>query len=413
MATGDKTAFDVADQIRRFNAGRDPERLRRKYAAMRASPFAFLRGSCHLFYARMARGGVHKTAPRVWACGDLHFENFGSYEGDNRLAYFDIVDFDESALAPATWDLVRLLASVQVGAATLQVGKARAQRLCETFVEAYADALVLGKAYWVERDTATGLVHDLLDDLRHREHDAFIGARTQLKGKKRRLKIDEKKTLAVDADQRRRVVAFMRGFAKTQRDPSFYEVFDVARRIAGTGSLGVERYVILVRGEGSPDSNRLLDLKASAASSLLPRLKVSQPTFASHAVRVVALQRRLQAVPMDFLHDVRFENARGNTAAPAVLRGLQPSEDRVAFDRAGGDMKALRALLATLGQVVAWAQLRSAGQGGSASVDALIEFGRRKAWRAPLLAAGRACAAQAVADAKAYNAAFDAGFFSA
>ena len=157
VATNGKTAIDVADVVRRFNAGRDPERLQRKYAAMRASPFAFLRGSCQLFYARMARGGVHKTAPSVWACGDLHFENFGSYEGDNGLAYFDIVDFDESALAPATWDLVRLLASVQVGAAMLQVGSAGAQRLCRTFVEAYADALALGKAYWVERDTATGL----------------------------------------------------------------------------------------------------------------------------------------------------------------------------------------------------------------------------------------------------------------
>lgn len=413
MASKNKTAFDVADLIRRFNTGRDPERLQRKYAAMRASPFAFLRGTCHLFYARMARGGVHKTAPSVWACGDLHFENFGSYEGDNSLAYFDIVDFDEAALAPATWDLVRLLASVQVGAATLQVGQAEAKRLCETFVAAYADALALGKAYWVERDTATGLVHDLLDDLRHRDPAAFIGARTRLKGKKRRLNIDEKKTLAVDADQRRRVVAFMRGFAKTQPDPSFYEVLDVARRIAGTGSLGVERYVILVRGKGSPDHNRLLDLKASAASSLIPRLKVAQPAFASHAARIVAAQRRLQAVPMDFLHAVRFENARRDTAAPAVLRGLQPSEDRVALDRAGGDMKMLGKLLATLGQLVAWAQLRSAGQGGSASVDALIAFGRRKAWRAPLLSAARECAAQTLADAKAYNAAFDADFFSA
>lgn len=413
VATKDKTAFDVADAIRLFNTGRDPERLQRKYAAMRASPFAFLRGSCHLFYARMARGGVHKTAPRVWACGDLHFENFGSYEGANGLAYFDIVDFDESALAPASWDLVRLVASVQVGAPTLQVGKAGAQRLCSTFVEAYADALALGKAYWVERDTATGLVHDLLDDLRHRDHAAFIAARTRLKGKKRRLNIDGKKTLAVDADQRRRVVTFMGGFAKTQPDPSFYDVLDVARRIAGTGSLGVERYVILVRGKGARDGNRLLDLKASAASSLIPRLKVAQPAFASHAARIVALQRRLQAVPMDFLHGVRFESARGNRAAPAVLRGLQPSEDRVALDRAGGDMKALGKLLATLGQVVAWAQLRSAGQGGSASVDALIDFGRRKAWRAPLLTAARDCAAQAVADAQDYNAAFDAGFFSA
>ena len=103
---------DTAQQLKTFNAGREPQRLQLKYAAMRASPFAFLRGSCHLFYARMARGGVHKGAPVGWLCGDLHLENFGSYQGDNGLVYFDINDFDESALAPLTWDLVRLLASV-------------------------------------------------------------------------------------------------------------------------------------------------------------------------------------------------------------------------------------------------------------------------------------------------------------
>jgi len=54
----------------------------------------------------------------------------------------------------------------------------------------------------------------------------------------------------------------------------------------------------------------------------------------------------------------------------------------------------------------------SAGQGGSASVDALIEFGRLEKWRAPLLAAARDCAAQVLADAAACNAAFDAGFFA-
>ncbi len=33
-------------------------------------------------------------------------------------------------------------------------------------------------------------------------------------------------------------------YAALQANPKFYEVLDVARRIAGTGSLGVERYAI-------------------------------------------------------------------------------------------------------------------------------------------------------------------------
>ena len=129
-------AIDVVGQIQGFNAGRDPERLAMKYRAMRASPFAFLRGTCHLFYDRLPRGGVFKSAPLVWVCGDLHMENFGSYKGDNRLVYFDVNDFDESALAPASWDLVRFLTSVCVGAGGFSIGESRAQTLCQSFLGA-------------------------------------------------------------------------------------------------------------------------------------------------------------------------------------------------------------------------------------------------------------------------------------
>ena len=139
-------AIDFVSQIQSFNAGRDPERLAMKYRAMRASPFAFLRGTCHLFYDRLPRGGVFKLAPLAWVCGDLHLENFGSYKGDNRLVYFDVNDFDESALAPASWDLVRFLTSLRVAADSLAVGEARAQALCQIFLDAYASSLVLGIA---------------------------------------------------------------------------------------------------------------------------------------------------------------------------------------------------------------------------------------------------------------------------
>jgi len=90
----------VAGRIVRFNDGRDPERLRLKYRAMAKSAFAFFRGTCHLFWEDWAGGGILDRAPVAWACGDLHFENFGAFKGDNRLDYFDLNDFDESALAP-------------------------------------------------------------------------------------------------------------------------------------------------------------------------------------------------------------------------------------------------------------------------------------------------------------------------
>ena len=130
--------MNVVEDILAFNAGRDPDRLKLKYAAMRASPFAFFRGSCHLFYARLPRDGIFKSAPLAWSCGDLHLENFGSYKGDNRLVYFDINDFDEAALAPASWDPVRLLASLRIAADGRAIARSDADQLCAVFVDTYA-----------------------------------------------------------------------------------------------------------------------------------------------------------------------------------------------------------------------------------------------------------------------------------
>jgi uncharacterized protein (DUF2252 family) len=92
----------VVNRILKANQGRDPERLALKYSAMRTDSFIFLRGTCHLFYDRLPKTGICNSAPLTWCCGDLHIENFGSYKGDNRLVYFDLNDFDEAALAPAS-----------------------------------------------------------------------------------------------------------------------------------------------------------------------------------------------------------------------------------------------------------------------------------------------------------------------
>lgn len=397
--------MDVVGQILRFNAGRDPERLEKKYSRMRADAFVFLRGTCHLFYQRLPRGRIFKTAPLVWSCGDLHFENFGSFKGDNRLAYFDLNDFDEAILAPASWDLVRMLTSLRVGAKSLGVGPADAQVLCVAFLDAYATALALGKAYWVEPQTAHGLVGSLLDGLRTRQRASFLNAYTQTKGKRRLLRIDGKRTLPATDSQRAKVWAFMEAFALTQSDPGFYRVTDVARRVAGTGSLGVERYAILVHGKGAPDSHYLLDLKEALPSALASRVKAKQPQWISEAERIVVTQRRIQAVSMAFLQPVFM----GKTSY--VLRGLQPLEDRVTLDGAKQSIGEIRHAIATMGQIVAWGQLRSAGRQGSAIADELVDFATRPKWQDKLLAASLDCAQHVAQDAATFARAYDDGMF--
>ena len=402
-ALKDTSSNDAVAQIRRANAGREPERLAMKYRAMRGSGFAFLRGTCALFYDRLPRGGLFKSAPPVWVCGDLHLENFGSYRGDNGLAYFDINDFDEAVLAPASWDLVRLLTSAQVATEEMGLPASRRNGIGEALLEAYAAALRSGKSLWVERDTATGLVRQLLESVSSRKRAEFLDSRTVVAGKKRTLRIDGAKALAIDAHERALVAEFMRDFAAAQPDPAFYRMIDVARRIAGTGSLGLDRYVVLVRGKGSPDGNHLLDLKVAERSALAPTLKLAQPRWKTQAHRIAELQRREQAVSVAFLRPVLLGER------PFVLRALQPAQDRVDIARASAEQ--LEQLVASMGQLVAWSHLRSAGRAGSADADALIVFGQRKKWKHALQEAAGSCAARVREDAAVFNAAYDAGAF--
>ncbi len=384
--------LDVVDAIARHNAGRDPQRLAMKYARMAQSPFAFLRGSCHLFYASLPAAALLRGAPLAWSCGDLHFENFGSYQGDNRQVYFDIGDFDEAALAPASWDLLRLLASIQCGSDTLNATVDEALAVSLTCLAAYRAALGEGKPLWVERETSVGLINQLLSDLRQRERADFLAKRTTRDGRKRRLKLDGVKALPASDSQRQQVGEFMAAFAATQADPDFFRVLDIGRRIAGTGSLGLLRYVVLVAGKGSPDDNILLDLKESRPSALAPslaRLSIAQPAWADEANRIAAIQQRMQAVEHAFLHPVKLG------ALPCILKALQPSEDRVAIGEWGKRMgkrgnkklERLEQVVADMARILAWDQLRASGRAGAANADALIDFARRDDWDAEILAA--------------------------
>ncbi len=395
--------MNVVEDIKRHNADREPERLQLKYQKMRASPFAFMRGACHLFYARLPALKLFKSAPPVWACGDLHLENFGSYKGDNRLTYFDLNDFDEAALAPTTWELVRMLTSILVAAPNLSINPTEAAALCKIYLQNYAQALGTGKAYWVERETAQGQIRDLLVSLHQRQRSIFIRERTQLKGKRRVLKIDGRRTLAASPEQHQAVAAFMKKFALKQSQPAFFKLLDVARRVAGTGSLGVERYTLLVQGKGGLGGHYLLDFKQSLPSSLAPYFAHLQPVVRSEAQRVVQAQRRMQAVSVALLESVKFQSK------PFVLRELQPQQDRLVLSAANKHSDNLKATVATMGQLLAWAQLRSAGQSGSATADDLMAFGQRKKWQAKLLTAAMRCAEWVAKDAAAFNTAFDAG----
>ena len=389
--------------IAEFNTGRDPERLAMKLEAMAADPFPFLRGTCHLFYQRLVENKLATGGPPAWICGDLHLENFGTYLGDTGLVYFDINDFDEAALAPVTWDILRLVTSLYVAAPGLGLSNADRDELAADMTETWRTELAAGKPRWIERKTADGIIGALMDDLKTRRPSKFLDKRTVLKKGTRRLIADEGKALPLSGDDRAQLGAFCDALGAETRQAKYFRFIDGARRIAGTGSLGIPRFIILIEGEGSPDGNVLLDLKEARATDVATYARQAEPNWQSPAHRVVTIMGLCQAVAPGFLKPVTF------AGKPYVVRELQPTADRLNLANATRNMAEFREAVLIMAKLAAWAELRATGRQGSATADALIAYAKDPAVSASVLASARAMATITQADWEEYAGAYKAG----
>src|SRR4030095_9941981 len=187
----------VAQRIKQFNAHRLPDKVQLKYKLLATDPFRFFRGTCHLFYEDLAKVSL-PASPNVWMCGDLHPENFGSFKGDNRLVYFDINDFDEGILGPASWELARFITSIFVGSQILAIDEKEALQWAKHFLEEYSAILAKEKAHYIEMATASGIVRFFLEKISQRNQSEFVQQRVHIQKNKVALNTENKKYLSVD-----------------------------------------------------------------------------------------------------------------------------------------------------------------------------------------------------------------------
>src|SRR5882757_1241399 len=215
---------------------------------MAENPFRFFRGACHLFYEDLQHSDALPLYPLSWISGDLHLENFGTYKGDNRLVYFDVNDFDEGALAPAVWELARMVTSIYTGLDSLGIKKKESTRMAGLFLNRYSSTLATGKSRYIEPRTANGIVQIFLEKVCERRQKDLVRQRTENKNGKLILRIDRIRFFPLEKELRKELSAHLQAWMRDDvllRDR--YEVVDCAFRVAGTGSLGVSRYVFLVR----------------------------------------------------------------------------------------------------------------------------------------------------------------------
>jgi uncharacterized protein (DUF2252 family) len=293
-----------------------------RHARMAASPFAFFRGAAAVMAADLAN--TPTSGLTVQLCGDAHASNFGLFASPERQLVFDVNDFDETLAGPWEWDVKRLVASLHIAGRQQSFGEqeirsvtsaasARYRQSIADFagrsnlevwyasVQAESQLLAVGKR--LDAGTAK-LVSKTVTRAKSRDHIHTYSALIRRDGKQMRFVNDppllvrlEDLVDSADVDATRATVrtafADYRESLSSDRRQLLdqYRPVDIAHKVVGVGSVGVQAWVMLLIGRDRGDP-LFLQIKEAQRSVLEQHLAHSP--YANAGQRVVAGQRAMQ-----------------------------------------------------------------------------------------------------------------------
>ncbi len=314
---------DPIDEFMRFNrpfARRNPELLRLKVARMAEGPFAFFRGTFHLF----ARDVIESKAgplpllsgggAELELVGDIHSENFGTYKAADGAVHYDVNDFDETTTGRFDFDVCRLATSWLLAAHERKDPLEQAVPVplagLATYAETVRRLLKKGRGPQLDVSAATpsgcAPVDELIAAGAAAKRPAFISHLTEWKNGGRRLLRSTHYFNLPDEERARaeRLVTDYRKRAPRGSDDAYFKVEDVCGRVAGIGSMGRYRFAVLIAGKGSADArNVILEFKESRPSAydLYRNRDTGEEALAGRAQHVVQVQQESQAAASEFL----------------------------------------------------------------------------------------------------------------
>jgi len=326
-ATADRVS--PLDLLEAQAATRVPELVPIRHGRMLVSPFTYYRGAALPMTSDLSTTPV--SGLRVQLCGDAHLSNFGIFGSPERHLFFDVNDFDETAVGPWEWDVKRLAASLEVAARENGYRRKDRQRIVADAVRAYRQTIrefarkpMLEVWYaHLDMDRLHAEFESVLDPAatpavwravaKARAHDNLqaYDKLCQVLDDEPRFVSDpplivplEEFVAGVDvAEVAEYLETLLRTYQRTlQPDRRHlldnYELIHIARKVVGVGSVGTEAWVVLLldRGHHSP---LLLQVKEAMASVIEAYSTKSQVTH--HGKRVVDGQRLMQAASDIFL----------------------------------------------------------------------------------------------------------------
>lgn len=349
-AASSRTPVVVAE-VTAANAGLSSADRAEKYAAMKASPAAFFRGSSHLYWRDLGRapqlsqyGGM--VATRTFLAGDQHVDNFGAFDDDQGDVVYALNDFDQAVFGDYQLDLWRAAISIALVARENGFTASQQAAAVDTFTEAYLDAMAsyasssAETAVKITAANAYGILDEFLAAAQQQHSRAeLLASWTVLVSGVRRLDTAGNSqlapvTAAVDSDVRARMAAY-RGTLSggASFSSTYFTVKSVAQRLhAGLGSLGSRRYYVLIEGPSSSQSDdRILDFKEQAAAAAMPYVDAGAAAFTTwvcggnEALRGVLAQKALGYRVDDLLGHVTLADGKAYS-----VRERSPYKDSLA-----------------------------------------------------------------------------------
>ena len=266
----DRRGHDALATVVAQNAVRAPDLVPIRHGRMAASPWNYYRGAAAVMAADLA--SRPNSGLTVQLCGDAHVLNFGLWATPERQLSFDLRDFDETLAGPFEWDVMRMVASLQVLARDHGLTSAKeADRAVGAALGAYRGQIgrYAGARFldiWYEQITAEDLLSVVVVD----EEREDIVARVHQRARKRsnvgaakkftevidgRVRLLEAPPFRVrddraDRDTVEEVFAAYRSSLPEERRYLLdrYALVDVVRQVVGVGSVGMRVYLVLLQG---------------------------------------------------------------------------------------------------------------------------------------------------------------------
>jgi uncharacterized protein (DUF2252 family) len=278
----------VENEIYQYNhqfASQLPQELATKMQKMRVTPFAFYRGTAHIFYRDMqtlpSSAFVNSSTSAIWLEGDMHMQNLGGMRDSNDNNVFDTNDFDEGYLGPYVWDLRRMAVSILLAAKENGLSSNDAQDIVRNFLDNYLNKMRDFKGtneeqfYRLESSNTSGVVKDLIKKASNKSRSRLLSKYTRLNINGNRIFQTTSKLQPVSSrtysDIAGAISNYIASISSSKRySNSYYTLKDIRLKLgSGTGSLGKYRYFLLIEGPSSAtDDDRILEMKQEGISAV-------------------------------------------------------------------------------------------------------------------------------------------------